>query len=165
MKVRVPSSAAGARRSGQPLDRIPDATTGLVTIARYLYTWEAEIVRGLLESEGIPATLADENIVRLNWSYALAVGGVRLQVPVQCVEAARSVMLKQQQGEYALALEKEFELPPATCSKCGARDLQPIHSVWWLVLLALSFGLAAIFPPPRNGVRCGKCRYQILDTP
>jgi hypothetical protein len=51
------------------------------TIATYLFSWEAEIARGLLESEGIQATLADENIVRMDWSHALAVGGVRLRVP------------------------------------------------------------------------------------
>lgn len=136
----------------------------LTTIATYLHTWEAEIARGLLESEGISATLADQNIVRLDWSHALAVGGVRLQVPADSVEAARAVLLRQQRGEYAIALEEELQVPPAICSKCGSRDLQPAHSVWWIVLLVLSFGLAAIFPPPRNGVRCGHCHHVYLDA-
>ncbi|MBK9250424.1 MAG: DUF2007 domain-containing protein [Proteobacteria bacterium] len=95
------------------------------TVATYLHPWEAEIARGLLESEGIMAILADENIVRMNWSHALAVGGVRLQVPPESVDAARSVLSRQRAGEFALPLEEEFGLPPAICKSCGSRNLQP----------------------------------------
>jgi hypothetical protein len=128
-----------------------------ITIATYLHPWEAEIARGLLESEGIPASLANENIVRMDWSNALAVGGVRLLVPSESVNAAQAVLEKQRSGHYAEALELEQGLAPAICFTCGSRSMRPVNSAWWVVLLVLSFGLATIFPPPRKGVRCSKC--------
>lgn len=134
------------------------------TIATYLHIWEAEIARGLLESEGISATLADENIVRLDWSHALAVGGVRLRVPFESVAAAREVLDRQARGEYEEALELEHELPPAVCRHCGSRAFHPVHSWCWIAGLIVSFGLATIFPPPRKGLRCSQCRRVQLDA-
>jgi hypothetical protein len=127
------------------------------TIATYLHPWEAEIARGLLESEGIPASLANENIVRMDWSHALAVGGVRLQVPSESVTAAQAVLERQQNGHYAEALELEQGLAPAVCVQCDSRSMRPVVSAWWVLLLVISFGLAAIFPPPSKGIRCSKC--------
>ncbi len=127
------------------------------TIATYLHPWEAEIARGLLESEGIPASLANENIVRMDWTAALAVGGVRLLVPQESVAAAQAVLERQQTGHYAEALELEQGLAPAVCVQCGSRSMRSIFSAWWVALLVLSFGLATIFPPPKRGVRCSKC--------
>jgi hypothetical protein len=127
------------------------------TIATYLHPWEPEISRGLLESEGIAARLADENIVRMDWSHALAVGGVRLQVPMESVAAARLVLERQKNGEFEEALENEHGVAPAACRNCGSRSLRPTHSARWILLLVLSFGIAAIFPPPRNGTRCKGC--------
>ena len=134
------------------------------TVATYLHPWEAEIARGLLESEGIVAILADENIVRMDWSHAIAVGGVRLQVLTESVDAARSVLSRQRAGEFALPLEEKFGLPPAVCLSCGSRNLQPTHSAWWTLLVVLSFFIAAMFPPPRNGWRCKDCRHVQLDA-
>ncbi len=133
-------------------------------IATYLHVWEAEIARGLLESEGIPAVLADEHIVRMNWSYALAVGGIRLLVPFESAEAARAVLERQRGGEFEQALEREYDIAPTVCGRCGSRSLRPVHSIWWIVLLVVSWGLAAIFPPPRKGLRCRECRHLQLDA-
>jgi hypothetical protein len=134
------------------------------TIATYLHPWEAEIARGLLESEGIPASLANENIVRMDWSAALAVGGVRLMVPHESVAAAQAVLERQQSGHYAEVLELEQGLAPAVCIQCGSRSLRPVISAWWVALLLLSFGLATIFPPPAKGVRCSKCGSKQPDA-
>ena len=38
----------------------------LVTIERFTTPWEAHVSRGLLESEGIPASLADEHQIWAN---------------------------------------------------------------------------------------------------
>ncbi len=135
-----------------------------IEIATYLDPLEAEIARGLLESEGIPASLADENLVRMNWSFALAVGGVRLLVPPEAADAARAVLERQRNGEYEQALEQETGIPQGVCERCGSRSFQPVHSAWWILLLVLSFGLAMIFPPPRKGVRCRQCRQVQLDA-
>jgi DNA-directed RNA polymerase subunit RPC12/RpoP len=125
----------------------------LTTVETYLHLWEAEIARGLLQSEGIAARLADENIVRMNWSNALAVGGIRLMVPSDLVDAAKA------------ALEREQQLPAAICANCGSRALRSRHSAWWVLLLLLSCGFAlVIFPPPRRGLRCASCGHAQRDV-
>lgn len=133
---------------------------GSTVIATYLHPWEAEIARGLLESEGIRARLADENTVRMDWNIALALGGIRLFVPAESVQAAREVLERQRNGEYEQALENEQEVAPAVCERCGSRSLRATHSVWWILLLVVSFCIAAIFPPPRKGMRCKDCGHR-----
>ena len=132
---------------------------GPTPIATYLHPWEAEIARGLLESEGIRATLADENTVRMDWNFALALGGIRLLVPPESVQAAREVLERQRNGEYEQALEEEQDVAPAVCERCGSRSLRRVHSGWWILLLVVSFFIAAIFPPPRKGMRCKACGH------
>ncbi len=133
--------------------------SGPTPIATYLHPWEAEIARGLLVSEGINATLADENTVRMDWNFALALGGIRLFVPADSVHAAREVLERQRSGEYEQALEDEQDLAPEVCERCGSRSLRATHSVWWILLLIVTFLIAAIFPPPRKGMRCKDCGH------
>jgi len=52
----------------------------LVVVDTYSNPLDAHIARGLRESEGIPATLGSEHHVWSSWPYALALGGIRLQV-------------------------------------------------------------------------------------
>lgn len=56
-------------------------TENLVTIGRYNTPYEANMVKSLLESAGIPAFVADEHIIGMNWLYSNALGGVKVQVP------------------------------------------------------------------------------------
>ncbi len=70
----------------------------LVTIARFHDLSEAWAAKGFLEAAGIPCFVADENIVAMNWLWAGAVGGVRLQVSSEYVETA-SDLLTQQRAE------------------------------------------------------------------
>jgi hypothetical protein len=63
----------------------------LVTIRSFWYLAEAELAKGLLESAGIQSVLFDENIVNMGW-YGNAVGGVKLQVSPEDVEAANEIL-------------------------------------------------------------------------
>jgi hypothetical protein len=53
----------------------------LVTVASFRDLHEALLAKGSLDSAGITCFLANENIVRLDWLYANAVGGIKLRVP------------------------------------------------------------------------------------
>jgi hypothetical protein len=64
----------------------------LVTIAKYLYPYEADLAKSRLEAEGIPAFAADEYIVRFDWFYSNAVGGIRLQVAEEDAELAMEIL-------------------------------------------------------------------------
>ena len=64
----------------------------LVPIRAFWNLLEAELAKGLLESAGIQAFLFDDNMVRLDWFNANALGGVKLRVDADQVEAANRVL-------------------------------------------------------------------------
>ena len=64
----------------------------LTTVARYSLPYEAHLARARLESEGIPAFVADEHTINMQWLYSDALGGVRLQVPEPWALRALSVL-------------------------------------------------------------------------
>ncbi len=60
----------------------------LVTILSLPYPQQVYIIKGRLESEGIECFIKDELTVQTNPVYSYAVGGVKLQVKEEDVEAA-----------------------------------------------------------------------------
>ena len=50
------------------------------------------LAKSRLESEGIPVTLQDENIVSMDWLYSDAIGGVKLTVPSEYAEEALALL-------------------------------------------------------------------------
>ena len=129
-----------------------------VTIEAFTNPIEAHIAKGLLESEGIPASLESEHHVWAAWHLSQALGGVRLQVPAECASLAREVLARQRRGEYQEALESEQELDRPRCARCGSPNLTASRSVPSLVGLSLSLGLLGlIFPPRVNDLKCEGC--------
>jgi hypothetical protein len=64
----------------------------LVPIRTFWNLLEAQLAKGLLESAGIEAFLFDDNMVRLDWFNANALGGVKLRVDADKVEEATRVL-------------------------------------------------------------------------
>jgi hypothetical protein len=64
----------------------------LVTIRQFRDLPEAILARGILDSAGIESFLADDNIVRMDWFISNLVGGVKLKVRREDVEAANLVL-------------------------------------------------------------------------
>ena len=92
----------------------------LATIGRYFWLHEALVASGLLEGAGIPSCLQDVNLVRLNWTYANAIQGIRLQVPVARANEARA-MLRSDAATFE-------DMPsPDPCTNCGAESCQLVH--------------------------------------
>ena len=63
----------------------------VVTVATFDDMPMAHIALGRLNAEGLTAWLADENLVQTDWLYAVAVGGIKLQVEEQ--DAALAVQI------------------------------------------------------------------------
>lgn len=81
----------------------PDQDAGpLITIERMLDPLQAQLVQALLQSEGIPCFVADQQTVQTNPLWTMLVGGVRLQVPQRLAQRAREVIADLEQGRYAL---------------------------------------------------------------
>jgi Putative prokaryotic signal transducing protein len=79
----------------------------LVTIRSYWGLLEAEMAKGLLDSAGIESFLFDDNIVRMDWFNAIALGGVKLLVDPQNVDAANHIL--RETAEEAAAAEIDSE--------------------------------------------------------
>ncbi len=90
-------------------------TNRYVTVRRYSSPQEAHLARAKLESEGIPAVIQDENLVRMNWLYSNAIGGVKLQVGNSQIEAANQIL-----GAVDNAEPNSGASDP--CPECGADD-------------------------------------------
>lgn len=92
----------------------------LVTVNRYRDLAEGIVARSYLESAGIAAWLCDENLVRIDWGYSYAIGGMRLQVNAQDEWAAIEI-LSQMPASIPYAEGVEYVQPQ--CSQCGSTDL------------------------------------------
>lgn len=77
-----------------PLIEEPAEVTSrnLVTVASYRDLPNADLARAALQSAGIAAWIQDDNLVRMDWFYSNAIGGIRLQVEAADAEAAREIL-------------------------------------------------------------------------
>jgi hypothetical protein len=97
----------------------------LVTLATFGQAWEAHLACGKLESAGIPAVIADENIVTAGGGlYTNMTGGIKLQVPAVDVERA------------AALLPRRVRNVVVKCPRCGSTDTRQVE---------FSPGLKALF--------------------
>ena len=119
--------------------------------------WDAQVSRALLESEGVPAFLENEHHVTVNWPMSRMLGGVRLMVPVEYIDAARAAFALRDRGELQAALEKEYPPDVPTCCKCGSTALSEKRNWVTTVLAVFLLFEATIIFPPRKLKKCGAC--------
>lgn len=65
---------------------------GLVTVYIFSYPTEMSIVKAKMEAEGISCWVKDEMTVQVHNFYSNAIGGIKLMVKAQDVEAAREIL-------------------------------------------------------------------------
>jgi hypothetical protein len=100
----------------------------LQTVGRYYHPIEAEIARGLLESEGFNPFLHSINHAWANWLYCMALGGIRLQVPYWEMEDALKI----------LSLPEEH-YSADDCEICGSSDTKLAKARWLVSFLVFHF--------------------------
>jgi hypothetical protein len=86
----------------------------LITIATFPDALKAQIMRGRLEAEGIPAYIADEHTITNQPYLYMAYGGVRLQVAEQDQNRAQAVINTQE----PFPVDSSPELLPDQCPNC-----------------------------------------------
>ena len=74
----------------------------LVTLRSDLDPTEAYILKARLEADGIRAYLLGAEHVQADWTVAIALGGVRLQVRARDQQAAANILAAMERGEYKL---------------------------------------------------------------
>jgi hypothetical protein len=127
----------------------------LVTLQHFRDIPEALLAKGMLESAGIKCLLADGNLVRMDWLLSNAIGGVRLQVDKQELEAARAILDEPIPPELNQEELGETYTQPR-CPRCSSLDIgfEKIDRFWtyglWLLLT---------FPIPvgKNNWKCYTC--------
>jgi hypothetical protein len=99
-----------------------------------------------LEGSGIEAFLPDETMAQMNWLYTNAIGGVRVQVHEDDLEAAREVL----------------ELGPAEkgvvpCPRCGSQNIRYQNLS---PLSAVSIFIGFILPSQTVSLYCQDCQQK-----
>lgn len=93
----------------------------IVTLWRYRDLSEALVAKAKLQSEALRCSLADDNIVRLNWFLSNAIGGVRLQVVDVDAEAAMELLAEAIPPSFS-AEETGEEYVQPECPNCHELD-------------------------------------------
>jgi len=127
----LPADAPGAS-SADAHEQPPEVD--MVTVTRVFNTLEAEMLRGCLEAEGIPATLGDVQTVQTDTLLTVAMGGVRIRVPAPFADAARQTIEAFERG--ALAID---ELPTESEESRSPQDVDSgdgfrLSRTTWIVL-------------------------------
>ncbi|MBU2940921.1 DUF2007 domain-containing protein [Lacinutrix sp. C3R15] len=98
-------------------------STTFKTIAKFQYSTEAQIIKGRLESEGIPVFLSDNFTIDTDPLVSNAIGGVKLKVYVKDALKAQHILT---------TIEK-YSLDDAgnaiTCIKCNSKHVQLFSTI------------------------------------
>jgi hypothetical protein len=135
----------------------------LVTVRRYRDLTEAFVGRSLLESAGIPAWIADEHLVRMNWFYSNLVGGMRLQVAQPDEAAAREILEDGIPGTITYSQDEEAYVQP-TCPKCGSAEITLGTGTERGRSFVALYTLAIPVPPREAAWHCAACGAQWMES-
>lgn len=127
-------------------------SSALATVASFSFPHEAHVAKARLEAEGVPAFIADENTINMQWLYSNALGGVRVQVPSQFAGKAKEILAQ----DLSDVVESEFGTSELTCPKCGGADLESYtkgKKPAFIVFLLLGFPLFFY----KHGYKCRTC--------
>ena len=90
-------------------------------LRRYRDLTEAMVAKSVLDSAGIDSFLADGNVVRMDWLWSNAVGGIKLLVRTEDVEAATKLLDEATPESFEVAGVGEYQQPK--CPQCGSMDI------------------------------------------
>ena len=139
-----------------------------ITIKTFTYPHEAEIVGGMLESEGIEYNIKDALTTQINPLYSNALGGAKLQVRQSDVEAALAILKETgylKNGEVRFDILRDFEsvtsaIPVLNKLRVEFRFLTVVATVTIIVLTAIYFITVPGFSERLiNGNWCVDCLY------
>lgn len=122
----------------------------MITVGTFSKPEEAHLLRMRLEAGGVAAFIQYENMVQMDWLYSNAIGGVRVQIAEEDVDAAKEIL----HNVYV----PDGEPYMAQCLKCGSKDSAPDElprRIAFLSLLLMSFPF--LFSKTRW--KCNRCKH------
>jgi hypothetical protein len=138
----------------------PDAAPG-VTVRRFRDLPEALLAKGSLESAGIACMLLDDNMVRMDWFLSNSLGGMRLQVNPQDMDAAQSILNQPIPEDLEVPGSGDYQQP--RCPKCRSLDVSFRELVKPVAYISAYLGIP--IPLERAGWRCHSCHLEWEEPP
>ncbi len=132
----------------------------MVTIAKFRDLPEALLAQGNLNSAGIEAVLLDDNLVRLDWLWSNAVGGIKLQVRAEDAAEATDVLNQPIPEEFEIEGVGDYRQPE--CPKCKSLDVT-FQEIYKPVAYA-SLWVGVPLPVQRKGWKCRACGHEWETT-
>lgn len=135
-----------------------DDIDGMVMIRTFRDLPAALLAKGSLDSAGIKCALVDDNVVRMDWFWSNAMGGVKVLVNREDVAAAEEILAQPIPEHFDVSGVGEYEQP--RCPKCGSLDInfrERQSSAY------LSMALNVPIPFHRRAWRCHSCEVEWED--
>jgi hypothetical protein len=92
-----------------------------VTLRKFRDLPEALLAKGGLESAGIEAYLVDDNMVRMDWFYSNLIGGIKLKVRPEDVDAANEILSQPIPEAFEIEGADSYKQPK--CPQCQSLDV------------------------------------------
>jgi hypothetical protein len=92
-----------------------------VTVRQFRDLPEALLAKGSLESAGIQSYLVDDNTIRMDWFWSNLLGGIKLKVQPEDVDAANEIL--NQPIPETLEIEGIGEYEQPRCPQCQSLDV------------------------------------------
>jgi hypothetical protein len=130
-----------------------------VTLRQFRDLPEALLAKGSLESAGIQAYLADDNMIRMDWFYSNLLGGIKLKVRAEDAEAASEILNQPIPETLDVEGVGNFEQPK--CPRCKSLDVADGE-----LNKFVSYGTAYVgipIPVYKKGWTCHACGNKWTD--
>lgn len=135
----------------------------LVAIRRFRDLPQALLAKGCLESAGIECALTDDNMVRMDWFYSNAIGGIKLLVKSEDAPDAEQLLNQPIPEHLDVSGVGDYEQPK--CPKCGSLDInfRELDPATYLSLGGSYLGVFVPVPIHRRAWTCHSCKVEWED--
>jgi putative signal transducing protein len=132
----------------------------LFTLRQFRDLPEALLAKGALESAGIESFLADDNMVRMDWFISNLIGGIKIKVKPEELEAAQQILDQPIPEGFDVEGVGDYQQP--RCPECQSLDVtfqqlnQPVAygSAW----------IGVPLPIHSKAWRCRACEHEWKDA-
>lgn len=126
-----------------------------VTIRSFRDLPNALLAKSVLDSAHIECLLSDENVIRMDWLWSNALGGVKLFVKEEDVQAALELLDQEPIEKFDASTTGEYEQP--RCPNCDSLNVSFGETGKRLSYVAVAVGMP--LPVKRGGWKCESCGH------
>lgn len=132
----------------------------LVTLRQFRDLPEALLAKSLLDSAGIECFLGDENMVRMDWFWSNALGGIKLRIRQEDVDAAAHLLDRSAPEGFDVEGLGHYKQP--RCPHCQSFDIS-FEELNRTVAYTTAF-LGVPIPLKRHRWQCHSCGHKWQES-